>query len=113
MLVIKNLKNDRVVIASSEMQVIKDWINNKVMKCMRDLAHVADKIKGLPSYDTRALRDWIDRQQTNADRLEKYNELMNIITSKEVFNITWKDSVRIEFEGFRLETFDQENLGII
>lgn len=113
MLVIKNLKNDRVVIASSEMQVIKDWINNKVMKCMRDLAHVADKIKELPSYDTRALRDWIDRQQTNADRLEKYNELMNIITSKEVFNITWQKNVYIEFEGFRISTIDQENLEII
>lgn len=113
MLVIKNLKNDKIVIASSEMQVIKDWINNKVMKCMRNLTHIADKIKELPSYDTRALRDWIGRQQTNADRLERYNELMGIITSKEVFCVTWQENVYIEFEGYRISTIDQENLGII
>ena len=80
---------------------------------MRDLSHIADKIKELPSYDTKALRDWIDRQETNAERLEKYNELMAIVTSKDVFNITWKENVYIEFEGFRISTIDQENLGII
>jgi len=57
MLVIKNLKNDKVVIASSEMRVIKDWINNKVMKGMSQLLHNADKIKEFHSYETRALRN--------------------------------------------------------
>jgi hypothetical protein len=107
MLVIKNSKNDKVVIASSDLYTIKEWIDSKIDKNMRQLQYCSERLNGLPSYDTGKMLDQTETIHDIINRIDRYENLKSLVSR------SFKEGEYKVLGDWILYEVDQENLGIL
>lgn len=119
MLVIKQLKTDKVLIASSETRIIKQYINDCIEKVKNNLLSELyfKKDSFLPARRFEDIEEQLKEKTRLNDKLLVLEELYNCIINTYINHQLncFKEGMFYESEllGLQVTTYDQINLGIV